>query len=72
MASIYTKNNRWAGVKRDYTEEQVERLRGTLRVEYTLARRGSEKLWEILTRGGDSYVNALGALTGKEISLLFI
>ncbi|XP_031573245.1 uncharacterized protein LOC116307227 [Actinia tenebrosa] len=66
MASIYRKNNRWAGVMRDYTEEQVERLRGTLRIEYTLAKRGSEKLWEILTRGGDIYVNALGALTGGQ------
>jgi isocitrate lyase len=65
MASIYSKNNRWAGVRRDYTEAQVERLRGTFKVEYSLAKRGSEKLWDIITRGGDSYVNALGALTGK-------
>jgi len=67
MATIYTKENRWAGVKRNYSPEEVERLRGTIKIEYTLAKRGAEKLWDYITRGGDSYINALGALTGKKI-----
>lgn len=61
---IYTRNNRFAGVKRNYTPEAVAKLRGSLKIEYTVAKRGSEKLWEYLTQGGDTYINALGSLTG--------
>ena len=61
---IYTTENRWAGIKRDYSPADVERLRGSLHIEYTLAKRGAENLWQLITQGGDTYVNALGALTG--------
>ena len=41
----WTQNARWKGVKRGYSAEDVVRLRGSLRVEHTLAKRGAEKLW---------------------------
>jgi len=55
---------RWAGVRRDYSGADVARLRGSVHVESTLARRGAEKLWELLH--AEPYVNALGALTGNQ------
>jgi isocitrate/methylisocitrate lyase len=55
---------RWAGIVRPYSAEDVIRLRGSLRIDYTLASRGSEKLWSLLT--GEPYVPALGALTGNQ------
>jgi isocitrate lyase len=55
---------RWDGVRRDYTAQDVVRLRGSVPVELTLARRGAERLWELL-QGGDA-VRALGALTGGQ------
>jgi len=55
---------RWTGTARSYTPADVDRLRGSVHVEHTLARRGAEKLWQ-LVNGGD-YVNALGALTGNQ------
>jgi len=55
---------RWRGLKRAYTREDVARLRGTVRVEYTLARLGAERLWELLH--SEPYVAALGALTGNQ------
>src|SRR5258708_6638584 len=55
---------RWKGVQRPYSAEDVYRLRGTLAVEYTLARRGAEKLWQHLKE--EPFVNALGALTGNQ------
>ncbi|HKQ26815.1 MAG TPA: isocitrate lyase [Burkholderiales bacterium] len=55
---------RWKGVERPYAAEDVYRLRGTLAIEYTLARRGAEKLWQLLTQ--EPFVNALGALTGNQ------
>jgi isocitrate lyase len=55
---------RWAGVRRDYSAADVARLRGSVHVESTLARRGAEKLWELLH--AEPYVNALGALTGNQ------
>jgi isocitrate lyase len=55
---------RWAGIRRSYTAEDVVRLRGRVVEESTLARRGAERLWELLhTR---DYVNALGALSGNQ------
>jgi isocitrate lyase len=56
-------NPRWKGVTRPYTAADVVRLRGTVPVEHTLARMGSEKLWRSLHT--EDYVNALGALTGN-------
>ena len=55
---------RWRGIERPYSHEDVERLRGPVRVEHTLARRGAERLWELLH--GDEHVAALGALTGGQ------
>ncbi len=57
-------NPRWNGIKRNYTAEDVVRLRGSLTVEHTLARRGAHKLWTLLNEG--PFVNALGALTGNQ------
>jgi len=58
------KRLRWSGIKRDYAPEDVIRLRGSIRVEHTLARRGAQKLWESLHEL--PYVSALGALTGNQ------
>jgi isocitrate lyase len=55
---------RWAGVERPYSAEDVVRLRGSFAVEHTVARRGAERLWELIH--GEEYVNALGALTGGQ------
>lgn len=55
---------RWAGIERSYTAADVERLRGTLPIEYTLARRGAERLWSLLHEGEP--VAALGCLTGNQ------
>jgi isocitrate lyase len=55
---------RWSGIERLYTQEEVLRLRGSVRVEHTLAQRGSERLWRLLH--DEAYVAALGALTGNQ------
>lgn len=55
---------RWQGIKRPYSAAEVLRLRGTVPIEYTLARRGAEKLWRLLH--DEPFVNALGALTGGQ------
>jgi isocitrate lyase len=55
---------RWKGIERPYAEEDVERLRGSVQVEHTLARLGAERLWELLRE--EPYVAALGALTGGQ------
>jgi isocitrate lyase len=55
---------RWEGIERPYGEEDVERLRGSVQVEHTLARLGAERLWELLRE--EPYVAALGALTGGQ------
>ena len=57
-------DQRWKGVRRDYAPEDVVKLRGSVLVEHTLARRGAEKLWELLH--DEPYVPALGALTGNQ------
>jgi len=55
---------RWKGITRPYGAEDVERLRGTVQVEHTLARLGAERLWTLLHT--EPYVAALGALTGNQ------
>jgi isocitrate lyase len=60
----WTDNTRWKGVDRPYTAEDVVRLRGTVHVEHSLARRGAERLWRSLKE--QPFVNALGALTGNQ------
>ncbi|MBH1957785.1 MAG: isocitrate lyase [Burkholderiales bacterium] len=57
-------NPRWNGIKRGYTAAEVVRLRGSFPIEHTLARRGAEKLWDLLHT--EAYVNCLGALTGGQ------
>jgi isocitrate lyase len=55
---------RWKGVERQYSAEDVIRLRGSFLVEHTIARRGAERLWELVNE--TEYVRALGALTGGQ------
>ncbi len=63
----WAENPRWANVKRGYTAEDVVRLRGSLQPEYTLAKRGAEKLWEKVNGGAKKgYVNAFGAITAGQ------
>ena len=56
--------SRWSGIKRPYTREDVHRLQGTLVPEHTFAKRGAEKLWQLLD--SETFVPALGALTGNQ------
>ena len=60
----WKKNPRWKGVRRDYAAKDVVRLRGSVQEEYTLARRGAEKLWKLVNE--EPYVNCLGAITGGQ------
>lgn len=64
IALDWKNNPRWAGIRRNYTAEDVVRLRGTVPVEHSLARLGAEKLWRSLHQ--EPFVNALGALTGNQ------
>ena len=60
----WAENPRWQGVKRGYSAEDVVRLRGSVRVEHTLAKNGAEKLWKMAKER--PFVNSLGALTGNQ------
>ena len=64
LTKDWAENPRWAGVKRNYSAEDVVRLRGSVSIEHTLAKRGAEKLWGLLHN--EPFVNALGALTGNQ------
>lgn len=55
---------RWEGVRRVYTKADVEKLRGSVKIEHTLAKLGAERLWKLLHT--EDYVPALGALTGAQ------
>ena len=55
---------RWSGIERCYTPDDVRRLQGSVVIEHTLARRGAEKLWELLHT--EDFIPALGALTGNQ------
>jgi isocitrate lyase len=60
-------NPRWTGVKRDYAAADVVRLRGTVQPEYTLARRGAERLWDLVNGSArKGYVNAFGAISAGQ------
>jgi len=66
-------NPRWKGVKRTYGADDVVRLRGSIKVDNTIAQRGAEQLWKLVTEGGrpsfrpdKDFVNAMGALTGGQ------
>jgi len=60
----WAENPRWKGVKRGYTSADVVRLRGSVQIEHTLAKRGAEKLWSLVNT--EPFINALGALTGNQ------
>ena len=64
LESEWAKGPRWKGVERGYTAEDVVKLRGTVQIEHTLARRGSEKLWDLVNQ--EEPLCALGALTGNQ------
>src|SRR4051794_18218988 len=55
---------RWHGIERPYSAEDVARLRGSIEIEHTLARHGAERLWQLLR--DEPYVAALGAMTGGQ------
>jgi isocitrate lyase len=57
-------NARWRGVERPYTAEDVVKLSGSVKIDYTLARLGANRFWDLLQR--EPYVSALGALTGNQ------
>ena len=57
------KTSRWKNVHRDYTEEDVKKISGSIKIEYTLADMGSKKLWNLLTT--EPYINTLGTYTGN-------
>ena len=57
-------DSRWSGIERSYSAEDVLRLRGTVQEEFTLARRGAERLWNALQT--KKFTRALGALTGNQ------
>ena len=60
----WSNNPRWQGVDRPYGAEDVNKLRGTLKVEHTLARVGAERLWDLMQE--NTYIHTLGALTGNQ------
>jgi isocitrate lyase len=60
----WAENPRWKGIKRGYSAADVVKLRGSLAIEHTLARRGAEKLWNLVNT--EPFVNTLGALTGNQ------
>ncbi|OUM85738.1 MAG: isocitrate lyase [Bacillus thermozeamaize] len=64
LQESWEKDPRWKGITRTYTAEDVLRLRGSIKIEYTLARMGAERLWKLLHE--EPYINALGALTGNQ------
>ncbi|TCT18912.1 isocitrate lyase [Melghiribacillus thermohalophilus] len=64
LEESWRNDERWKGVKRPYSAEDVIKLRGSIDIEYTLAKHGAEKLWNYLQH--EDYINALGALTGNQ------
>jgi isocitrate lyase len=64
IAESWENDPRWQGVQRTYSAEDVDRLRGTIRIEYTLAHMGAERLWKLMRER--DYVPALGALSGNQ------
>jgi isocitrate lyase len=60
----WAQNPRWKGIRRTYSASDVVRLAGSIRIEHTLARRGAEKLWNLVNT--EPFVNTLGALTGNQ------
>ena len=64
LARRWATDPRWAGITRPYTADDVWRLRGTMAIEYTLAARGAQRLWDLLQT--DEYLAVLSAVTGNQ------
>ncbi|HLE95571.1 MAG TPA: isocitrate lyase [Acidimicrobiia bacterium] len=64
LADDWRTNSRWEGITRDYTADEVVRLRGSFREQHTLANRMSQQLWDLLTT--EDYISALGAISGGQ------
>jgi isocitrate lyase len=64
LKKYWEESPRWKNIKRNYSAEDVVRLRGSVHIEYSLGKLGAEKLWNLLH--SEDYVNALGALTGNQ------
>src|SRR6185436_10877211 len=64
LITDWTTNPRWEGIERPYTAEQVLKLSGSIKIEYSIAQRGASRLWDLLHT--EEYVAALGALTGNQ------
>jgi isocitrate lyase len=64
LCEQWGQSSRWQGIERKYDATDVVRLRGTVRIEHTLARLGAERLWELFRT--EPYVPALGAMTGAQ------
>lgn len=64
LETSWENDPRWKGIRRPYGAEDVLRLRGTLKIEYTFSQAGSERLWYLLKN--EDYISALGALTGNQ------
>src|SRR4029079_14570133 len=64
LSNDWQKNSRWYQVTRPYTADDVLKLRGKVKVEYSIARMGAEKLWNMLL--SQDFVCALGAMTGNQ------
>ena len=60
----WVENPRWKNVRRDYSAADVVKLRGSVQIEHTLAKRGAEKLWDLVNN--EDYINSLGAVTGGQ------
>lgn len=64
MEQDWATNPRWEGVTRNYTAEDVMKLRGSIKIEYTIAQLGAKRLWDQMK--SSDFVNALGAMTGGQ------
>ncbi|MCZ6766632.1 MAG: isocitrate lyase [bacterium] len=64
LAMDWNTNSRWKGINRPYTPEEVLRLRGSFKIEYTLASMGASRLWQLLNE--ENYIHALSAVTGNQ------
>jgi isocitrate lyase len=64
LEKTWKTEERWQGVRRNYSADEVVKLRGSLPIEFTLARHGAQKLWRLMKE--EPFVNALGALTGNQ------
>ncbi len=64
IRELWETGERWKGIERPYSAEEVYKLRGSIQVEYTLASKGARRLWDLLKN--EKFIRALGALTGNQ------